>query len=223
LSHDGTGPRVRSVVLRLLATTVTGLSLAAVLAGCSSNKPSASPPSNASATTTTSTVPGPSTTLPPPTTSTTIPGCTGANYSLSELGSQGAAGTFEVTFGFRNTAAAACPLSGYPGIQLVGSGGALIPTTTVRGGTESFTDFAPSTVAVGPGATAYFNLAYSDVTTGTETSCPTATGLQAIPPNSTTSLSVSGQFQVCNNGTVTVSPVFGKNSPETQTTAPPRT
>ncbi|HEX3980525.1 MAG TPA: DUF4232 domain-containing protein, partial [Acidimicrobiales bacterium] len=99
--------------------------------------------------------------MPPPTTSTTIPGCTGANYSLSELGSQGAAGTFEVTLGFTNTASATCPLAGYPGIQLVGAGGADIPTTTVRGGTESFTDFAPTTVEVGPGATAYFNMAYS--------------------------------------------------------------
>jgi hypothetical protein len=217
LSHLGTGPGVRLVVM-----TAACLSLSAVLAGCSSNKPSASPPSNSSASTTTSTTPTASTTLPPPTTSTTIPGCTGANYSLSELGTEGAAGTSEVTFGFRNTSSASCPLSGYPGIQLVGASGANLPTTTVRGGGESFTDFAPTTVEVGPGETAFFNMAYSDVTTGTETSCPTATGLKAIPPNTSTSLSVSGSFNVCNNGTVTVSPVFGKNSPETETTAPPR-
>ena len=222
MSHHGTGLGVRLVVMRVAVMTVVCVSLSAGLAGCSSNKPSASPPSDSSAVTTTSSIPSPSTTLPPPTTSTTIPGCTGANYTVSELGSQGAAGTFEVTFGFRNTSSATCPLSGYPFIQLVAAGGTDLPTTTVRGGTESFTDFVPTTVEVGPGATALFNMAYSDVTTGTETSCPTATGLQVIAPNTTTSLSVSGSFDVCNNGTVTVSPVFGKNSPETETTAPPR-
>jgi hypothetical protein len=152
-----------------------------------------------------------------------VPGCTGSNYALSVLGTEGAAGTFEVTFGFKNTSSATCPLMGYPGIQLLAAGGSNIATSTVRGGSESFTDFAPTAVSVGPGATAYFNMAYSDVTTGTESSCPTATGLKAIPPNTSTSLSVSAQFVVCNNGTVTVSPVFGKDSPETQTTAPPQT
>ena len=208
------GPSVRSVAL--MAT----VSVLAFAAGCSSNK-AASPPVSSPVTTASTTTT--STTLPTPTTSTTVPGCTGANYALSVLGTEGAAGTFEVTFGFKNTASATCPLMGYPGIQLVSAAGTNLPTTTVRGGSESFTDFAPTTVDVGPGATAYFNMAYSDVTTGTETSCPTATGLKAIPPNTSTSLSVAAQFVVCNNGTVTVSPVFGKDSPETQTTAPPQT
>jgi hypothetical protein len=137
------------------------------------------------------------------------------------VGRQGAAGTFEVTLGFRNTSAATCPLAGYPGIQLLGPGGSDLPTDTVPGGDDSFTSLAPATVSVGPGATAYFNLGYSDVPTGTETTCPTATGIQAIPPGTTTTLVVSGQFTVCDSGKVTVSPVFGAQSPDTDTTAPP--
>ena len=206
------GPAVRSVAL----AAVLGLLL--VAAGCSSPTASSPPASSPS---TTSSITTPSTSLPPPTTSTTVPGCTGANYALSLLGTEGAAGTFEVTFGFKNTSSSTCRLMGYPGIQLVAADGSNLPTTTVRGGSESFTDFAPTVVSVGPGAIAYFNMAYSDVTTGTEGSCPTATGVKAIPPNTTTSLPVSGQFVVCDNGTVTVSPVFGKDSPETETTAPP--
>jgi hypothetical protein len=192
----------------------------AVLAGCSSPGGSASPSSSAPSTTAASS----STTLVTaiPTTTTTIPGCTGSNFALSTLGSEGAAGTIEVTFGFRNTSSATCPLFGYPGIQLLGPGGAAIATTTVRGGSLSFTNFAPTDVSVAPGATVFFNLGYSDVPTGGESSCPTATGLQAIAPNTTTGLRVSGQFDVCNNATVTVSPVFGKGSPETSTTAPPQ-
>jgi hypothetical protein len=126
-----------------------------------------------------------------------------------------------VTFGFRNTSSATCPLVGYPGIQLLGPGDTDIATTTVRGGSYSFTNFAPANVSVAPGATVFFNLGYSDVPTGTESSCPTAIALQAIAPNTTTALRVSGQFNVCNAGTVTVSPVFGRGSPQTATTAPP--
>jgi hypothetical protein len=189
------------------------------LAGCSSAKGSSSPTTSA---TTTTTVPSAaSTTLTPPTTSTTVPGCTGSNYALSLLGSQGAAGTTEVTFGFRNTSSATCPLFGYPGFELLGPNGHAIATNAVRGGNKSFTDFAPVHVSVGPGATAYFNIGFSDVTTGTESSCPTATGVQAIPPNTTAQLVVSGQFTVCNGGTVDISPVFGQGSALTQTTAPP--
>ena len=210
------GARVR---LLLLSASLVG---AVVLAGCSSPKQSATatsgPPASSTsmATTTIS--------LPPSTTTTTLPGCTGANYTLSLLGTQGAAGTFEVTFGLRNTSSATCPLGGYPGIQLIDAAGTDIPTTTDRGGSLSFTDFPAATVRVGPGATAYFNMAYSDVPTGTESRCPVASVVQVIPPNTTTELRVSGQqLMVCNGGTVTVSPVFGQGSPDTQTTAPPRT
>jgi hypothetical protein len=188
------------------------------LAGCSSNKQAATSTSGATTTTSTTNV---STTLPPPATTTTVPGCTGANYTLSLLGTEGAAGTNEVTFGLRNTSSATCPLFGYPGIQLLGAGGADIATNEVEGGSDSFTDFARANVSLASGATAYFNIGYSDVVSGTESSCPTTTQVQVIPPDTTTELKVSGQLTVCNGGTVDVSPVFAADSPETETTAPP--
>jgi hypothetical protein len=210
LTAAGTGPPVRWVITTIV---VAG---AVVLGGCSSNKQAATSTSAPSTTTTSSLV-----TTTTPTTTTTVPGCTGANYTVKVLGTEGAAGTNEVTLGLSNTASATCTLFGYPGIQLLGAGGTDIATDEVEGGAESFTDFARTNVSVGPGATAYFNIGYSDVTTGTESSCPTATALQVIPPNTTTRLIVSGRFTVCNAGTVDVSPVFGAGSPETETTAPP--
>jgi hypothetical protein len=212
LNIPGAGLSARWVLIPLILVP-------SALAGCSSNKPSATPSSQAGTTTTAAA--NATTTLPAPTSSTTVPGCTGANYSLSILGTEGAAGTSEVTLGFRNTSSATCTLTGYPGVQLLGAGGTDIATNTVAGGGDSFTNFAPSPVAVAGGATAFFNMGYSDVTTGTETSCPTATALQVTAPDTSTPLQVSGQFEVCNGGTVNVSPVFGRNSPETQTTAPP--
>jgi hypothetical protein len=210
------GGRARLLVLS------ASLAAAATLAGCSSPKQAATATTGVTASSTTR--PTTTASLPPSTTTNTVPGCTGANYTVALLGTQGAAGTFEVTFGLRNTSSATCPLSGYPGIQLIDAAGTNISTTTDRGGSLSFTDFTAALVSVGPGATAYFNMAYSDVPTGTESSCPVAAVVQVIPPNTTTALRVSGQqFMVCDNGTVTVSPVFGQGSPETQTTAPPRT
>jgi hypothetical protein len=72
-----------------------------------------------------------------------------------------------------------------------------------------------------PGATAFFNLAYSDVPSGSETSCEMATQIEVTPPNSSTHDVVAVPLSVCNHGTLTVSPAFGATSPEVQTTAPP--
>jgi hypothetical protein len=195
---------------------VTAIVAAVALAGCSSPTQSAT-----STTTTTTTTTNATTTAPVvTTTTTTVPGCTGANYILSVLGTEGAAGTNEVTFGLRNTSSATCVLFGYPGVELLGPDGAAIATNDVRGGGESFTNFPAANVSVPTGASAYFNIGYSDVVSGGESSCPTTTGIQVIPPNTTVELKVAGQFTVCNAGTVDVSPMFGAGSTETQTTAP---
>lgn len=207
-------PSARTAVLGCLVTTL------ALAAGCSSPQGSATPTTNA--TTTTTSVPShSSTTVDTAVTTTTVPACNGGNYTLRVLGTEGAAGTNEVTFALTNIATTACPLYGYPGIQLIGAGGSQLSTTTLRGGGLSFLSFAPASVSVAPGATAYFNMSYSDVVSGTETSCPTTTAVKVIAPNSTIQLSVAGQFTVCNSGTVNVSPVFGAGSADTETTAPP--
>ena len=95
-----------------------------------------------------------------------------------------------------------------------------MPTIVVRAGSYSFTDVAPSSVTLAPGATGYVNLGYSDVVTGTETRCPTTTQALFMPPGAGGSDTVAVQMAVCNSGTVTVSPVFGAGSPATATTAP---
>ena len=197
-----------------LAITLAGVG---ALAACSSTKGSAAPPSSVPATT--AAPANSSTTATAPTTSTTVPGCTGANYTLSVLGTEGAAGTNELTLGLRNTSSATCRLTGYPGIQFLDSAGDNLLTKDVRGDGESFTDFLPTTVSVASGATVYVNLGYSDVPVGNETTCPPVSTLQVIPPDTTTPLRVPVMLTVCNHGTVDISPVFGPG-PETQTTAP---
>jgi hypothetical protein len=206
LSDGRSGPSGRWV---LLSAALVG---AAVLGGCSS-------PKNA-ATATTATGGATSTTNPHPTgaTTTTIVGCTVPHYALSLLGTASTASGIEVTLGFRNTSLSTCTLSGFPAVELVKRSGAEISTTTVQSGTLPATDFPSALVSLGHEDTAYFNLIYAD-TGAKAAACPTAWAIQATAPTTSTRLRVSGRFKVC-NATVTVSPLFGKGSPETQTTAP---
>jgi hypothetical protein len=199
---------------------VAALSTAAGLSACSSNKSSSSGTS-----TPTTASPASSSTAAPATTTTGAAGaaaCAAGALAITEAGSQGAAGTLEVTFALRNTSTTSCPMNGFPGAQMLGSSGTQIPTHVVRAGNYPFTDFPPSPVVLTAGSTAYFNLGYSDVPTGGETTCPTAAQLEVTPPNAVDHDVVPVQFVVCNAGTLTVSPVFGAGSSVAHTTAPPQ-
>lgn len=218
---------------RAVAILPAGLLLSLVLASCSSGT---SP--NQSTTSTTkssgsatggaaSNAAGTSTTSSTSTagSSTTASGtvrCVSSGLSGSLAGSSAGAGTFELTIALKNTSSSPCATGGYPGLQLVDSSGNDLPTTTNRGGALSFENVAPSSFTIPSGGTAWFNVGYSDVPTGTETTCPTASSVQVIPPNDTGHLVVSGiNATVCNDGALDTSPLFGPGSPGTKTTAPP--
>jgi hypothetical protein len=105
--------------------------------------------------------------------------------------------------------------------MLDASGAPLGTQTTIRGGGFAFTDLPPAKVTLVPGATAYFNVGYSDVPTGSESTCPSSSRLEVTPPNDSGQLVIAFGATVCNHGALTVSPVFGAGSAQTQTTAPP--
>jgi hypothetical protein len=186
-------------------------------AGCSTHP-------SGQATSTVPTTGGPTSSSAPSTSGTTTPvaqaRCTAAALAVSVAGTQGAAGTFEVTLRLRNISTGTCGLQGYPGAQLYDAGGAALATTVVPGGSYSFTNFAPAPLSLTAGASAFVNMAYSDVPTG-NAPCPTAASMWLTPPGDTDHVVLSEQFVVC-NGRLTVSPVFGPGSPETRTTAPPQ-
>jgi hypothetical protein len=192
---------------------------ALVLSACSSNGNGSTSSTGA----TTSTGSSASTSIPSTTTSSTAAGtaCAARDLLSSVVGSQGAAGTFELTFALRNSSTSPCPMDGYPSAQLLDSSGTELPTHVVSGGNLQFTNFAPAALQLAPGATAYFNLAYSDVPSGTETTCPTAAQIEITPPHAVDHDVVAVQIMACSAGTLTVSPVFAAGSPESQTTAPP--
>ena len=196
-----------------------------VLAACSSG--------SSTSTTVTTTTPTTPTTAAPTTTSTTAGHpttttaagttlCSTTNLAASIYGSSGAAGTIETTVALKNTSASNCTLSGYPGLGMTGSNGASLTTTVVRKGNYSFTAMAPTAVIISSGQSVYFNMGYSDVPTGSATSCPASANLVITPPNAYTSMTIPAQLAPCDNGTIVVSPVFTAASPGAQTTAPPQ-
>jgi len=189
---------------------VLGLGVAA--GACSSNSSS----SSSSGATTTSTGAGSTTS----TTAATTASCPAGSLAGSVVGQSGAAGTIEMTVELRSTATTTCVLGGFPGLQLLDASGAQLPTHVVRGGSYQFTNFAPTTVTLAPGGISYFNLGYSDVPSGAETSCAKATSMWVTPPNAYDHLTLAATLAPCASGTVTVSPVFGPGSTATQTTAP---
>jgi hypothetical protein len=103
---------------------------------------------------------------------------------------------------------------------MLGQGGAAQPTTVVRKGNYSFTSMAPTTVTLASGQSAYFNIGYSDVPVGNETSCPTSASLEVTPPNATDHLVVIATLSPCGGGTLVVSPVFLATGSNSQSTAP---
>jgi hypothetical protein len=103
---------------------------------------------------------------------------------------------------------------------LLDAAGAGLPTTVVRKGNDSFTAMAPTTVTLTTGQSAYFNIGYSDVPVGAETTCPEATAAEVTPPNATDHLVVTATLAPCGGGTLVVSPVFADSGADSQTTAP---
>ncbi|HEV3264900.1 MAG TPA: DUF4232 domain-containing protein [Acidimicrobiales bacterium] len=207
---------MRKPVIGLLASVCLG---GLALAACSSGSSTSTTVTTTTATTSASTT---STTAAKGTTTTVAgtPGCVTANLTASIYGSSGAAGTIETTIALKNNLSTNCTFGGYPGLGMTGSNGTSLTTTVVRKGNYPFTAMAPTTVTLTSGQQAFFNMGYSDVPTGSATSCPAAANLVITPPNSYTSMTIPAQLAPCNNGTITVSPVFVASSPGAQTTAP---
>jgi len=212
----------KRVISLISGVCLGGLVLAACSSGSSTSTTVTTTTPTTTAPATTSTTAGHATTTTATTTAAGTTQCTTTNLAASIYGSSGAAGTIETTVALKNTSASNCTLGGYPGLGMTGSNGASLTTTVVRKGSYNFTAMAPTTVIISSGQSVYFNMGYSDVPTGSATSCPAAANLVITPPNAYTSVTIPAQLAPCGNGTIVVSPVFTAASPGAQTTAPPQ-
>jgi hypothetical protein len=193
-----------------------GACAAVALAACgggSAPKADNADAAHATSSTTSSTVT--TTTVPPSTTSNTAstPGSAAcARVSASPAAGQGAAGTITGTVTVTNTGSTACTANGYPTIALASGSGAPLTVTMVNGlsvDVSAAANAPPSTVSLPPSGTAQFAYQFSDVPTGSETSCPTSESATVTMPGATTaSASFALAIDPCNNGTVRVSPIY---------------
>ena len=123
--------------------------------------------------------------------------CATTALTGSVAGSSGAAGTIETTVALKSTATAPCVARRLSRAAAPARPGSALPTKVVRKGTYSFTSMAPTTVTLAPGQSAYFNIGYSDVPVGNETTCPTSASLEVTPPNAYDHLAVAATLAPC--------------------------
>ena len=183
-----------------------------LLAACSSTPTTP----NHVTTTTRSTAPASSSTSTSTTASTTTTtaaassACTHITASAGQ--GQGAAGTITGVITVTNTGSSPCTANGYPKIALFSGSSAPLNVTMVNGLSVTLSppaNGAPSPVAVAPSSTAQFAYQYSDVPTGSETSCPTSETAAVTLPGATMSSSLFPlSIAPCSHGTIRVSPVY---------------
>jgi hypothetical protein len=130
--------------------------------------------------------------------------------------SQGAAGTTIGTVTVTETGTPSCTVEGYPSLARFSSTGAPVPVTVVHGLTVNLSGPAtqpPSAVTLAPNQPVEFTFEYSDVPTGSETTCASSATLSVTLPGAP---SASAPFPLamapCNNGTIDVSPVYAATS-----------
>ncbi len=189
-----------------------------IAAACSSSKPGSHTSTGTTGgshgtTTTTQTTSVPTTTAAP-TTTTGITAC--AQVTATPGQAQGAAGTIVGTITLTPVGSATCTMEGYPVLTRYTSAGATVPITMVNGLTVNLSGAPtqpPSVVTLRAGQQAEFTFQYSDVVTGSETSCASSTSVSVTPPGaSTASAQVPLTMAPCNNGTVNVSPVYAASA-----------
>jgi Protein of unknown function (DUF4232) len=163
-------------------------------------------PHQTTTTTTTTTVP----TTASSTTTTGVPTCAQVTATLGQT--QGAAGTIIGTITVAEIGSGTCTIEGFPTLARFAAGGVAVPITVVDGLTVNLSgppSQPPSVVTLTSTQHGEFTFQYSDVPTGSETSCASSIAVSVTTPGAT---SASAQIPLtmapCNNATVNVSPVY---------------
>ena len=143
------------------------------------------------------------TTGAPEAVSSTAPRCHTDQLSFTYT-TNGAAGTILIDGELTNRSQATCGLYGYPGLGLLDSHGAALPTSALRSRGSVIPAVAERLVVLAPGGKADFYAAFSDVD---PQPCPLAAKLEVTPPNAYMHLTADAGFTPC-RGRIHVSPVF---------------
>jgi hypothetical protein len=149
-----------------------------------------------------------------PAASANWPVCSTFQLHLAGPWSGAGLGNVGVRITLRNVGAHGCTLKGYPGLDLVGRDGALLPTHVRRAttGAYMFPGIAPHTVALAPGEVGSFMIGYTDNPFGPavnepyEIACPPSVAVRVILPDTTQFGTAKVPMGAC-GGIVDVSPI----------------
>lgn len=165
-------------------------------------------------TTTSTTTPTTTTTAPHAPTTTTpvsLTTCRGSQFTGTNVGSEGAAGTGYDIMTLTKTSTGTCVVDGYPIVTLLDAKGAVITGFNVTGATdfpEGPARGAPSAHTITTGQKVDVQLRYSDIPVGNAT-CPSVSqiDLQFVTGDQPVSISLSYPIQPC-EGNLAVSPFY---------------
>ncbi|RZJ97664.1 MAG: DUF4232 domain-containing protein [Brevundimonas sp.] len=136
--------------------------------------------------------------------------CRGPQLKLSAEGGDAGAGNRVSNIGIQNISAAACSLTGYPGVVLQDRQGRNLTAITSEQSLGSyFTQSKPPTpVLLAPQAKAAFELAWNVVPNEAQgqTSCPNVARIRVTAPGDTSAVSMDMAFAPCSSR-VRVSPI----------------
>ena len=183
------------------------------LGGCASLAPAAQAPTQTASTSTLA--PQPTATQVPLATATAaivgVPNCQPNQLTLTMLTVGAAAGHLGQMGKFTNASNTKCTLYGFPGAQMLDAQHNPLPTKALwQTSAYMYSNQQKQLVTLAPGASAYFAVTWSDVTVGSETSCPTSAYLSVTPPNDFSVLTVADQITACDGGSLILSPVEPK-------------
>lgn len=140
-----------------------------------------------------------------------LPRCRASSLHGSFLGQQGAAGHGELGFALRNASGQSCHTFGFPGVQFLSTGGAPLPTHSVRTTHDLFGSVRLSGFELPAGASASFRLGVSHGL-ASNAGCATAAALSVIPPDDTASLRIEIPDGAYECADATVSPLVSGTS-----------
>jgi hypothetical protein len=150
----------------------------------------------------------------PPATAT-WPTCTTFQLRMTGVDKGAGLGNVGVLFRLRNVSKSGCNLFGFPGLRLVSSSRALLPTNVEPAitGAYLFPALRPHRVALAPGSFAAFDLGYGDNPFGPNANqpyavaCPAARAVRITLPHTNQYGTAEVGLGPC-NGLVFVSPIF---------------
>ncbi|HEX2702039.1 MAG TPA: DUF4232 domain-containing protein [Solirubrobacteraceae bacterium] len=141
--------------------------------------------------------------------------CFASQLTVAPGPGSGAAGSVGQVVHFTNHSHSSCTLSGYPGMQMLGSAGKPLATEVHRGSSVTVPALAVRLVTLRPAGKASFNLGYADATGYGNERCPTSTRVEITAPNDYKPLTIVWRIQPYGGdiphlecGEITVSPVF---------------